>query len=418
MQHQTLDGKSWEDILADDGYRWTPPYSVHMPIQPVHAPDFLHVDAALNVCRRHVLPPTCTPQEMETLLVQFALGDPPLVPDFRHTQLHLAEGGLPIITAENYSSDLQVSDEILYRITYTSIPIDDLTHSMLCVQCTLENTGELPRTAHLRMKVSVQREQDFFPDHYYPFTWDASSWQSCTRVKWDGHNVLLDGQAIGRVLTDDGISVQWESEASFPDERFNPVGERVTPIRQLRLHSVQDVLHFATELAPGEQRTCTLLLLTNYEDVTPAHRAQLAKTDVTDVFKTARQHFQGYLPTEMTHVVCPIAQWDEIVPALQLSIQQLLVQQPGFPGLIPTQGGTSARHLVWTWEAIHMLRPMLRLGQFAAVHDGLEFLFSLQDAGFSRGISPPQKDQSAPQGRGGQIQPAQRLGLPQPTLPM
>ena len=48
----------------------------------------------------------------------------------------------------------------------------------------------------------------------------------------------------------------------------------------------------------------------------------------------------------------------------------------------PAQGGSSERFFVWVFEAVQMLRPMLRTGQFESVKKSLDYIFSLQDAGF------------------------------------
>src|SRR5690554_5676414 len=76
--YANINDKSWEQILSENTFDWQPPYTVHLPIQPVHSVDWVHVDAALNVCRRHVTPdvsfgPTyAEAQRQETWIVQFA----------------------------------------------------------------------------------------------------------------------------------------------------------------------------------------------------------------------------------------------------------------------------------------------------------------------------------------------------------
>jgi hypothetical protein len=52
--YSNINTKSWDQILAENTFKWRPPYTVHLPIQPVHSPDFIHVDAGLNVTRRTV----------------------------------------------------------------------------------------------------------------------------------------------------------------------------------------------------------------------------------------------------------------------------------------------------------------------------------------------------------------------------
>lgn len=46
---------------------------------------------------------------------------------------------------------------------------------------------------------------------------------------------------------------------------------------------------------------------------------------------------------------------------------------------MPTQGGISERFFVWSWEVMHCLRPMIRLGYFKQVRRVLEYLLALQN---------------------------------------
>jgi len=52
--YANINAKSWDQILSENTFQWRPPYTVHLPIQPVHSPDFIHVDAGLTVTRRRV----------------------------------------------------------------------------------------------------------------------------------------------------------------------------------------------------------------------------------------------------------------------------------------------------------------------------------------------------------------------------
>ncbi|MCF0187815.1 MAG: hypothetical protein HUJ98_15160, partial [Bacteroidaceae bacterium] len=51
------------------------------------------------------------------------------------------------------------------------------------------------------------------------------------------------------------------------------------------------------------------------------------------------------------------------------------------------QGGSSERFYVWVFEAVQMLRPMLRTGHLDVVKRSLDYIFSLQDGGY-----PPEGD--------------------------
>lgn len=52
--YKTINNRGWADILYQNHVGPQPPISVHVPIQPVHSPDFVHVDRALNAVRRTV----------------------------------------------------------------------------------------------------------------------------------------------------------------------------------------------------------------------------------------------------------------------------------------------------------------------------------------------------------------------------
>ena len=47
---------SWAEILdAQRFYDYPTPLTVHLPLQPHHSRDLIHLDAALKVCRRRVI---------------------------------------------------------------------------------------------------------------------------------------------------------------------------------------------------------------------------------------------------------------------------------------------------------------------------------------------------------------------------
>ncbi len=54
--YEQIAGKSWADILDAQRFSDYPtPLTVHLPLQPYHSRDLVHLDAALNVCRRRVI---------------------------------------------------------------------------------------------------------------------------------------------------------------------------------------------------------------------------------------------------------------------------------------------------------------------------------------------------------------------------
>ena len=177
--YNQLPGKAWSEILAENAFQWQPPLTVHLPIQPLHSPDLVHVDAALNICRRTVLRRLSVTEgsakavAAPVMLVQTALGNPPFVPDCRYTKLRLAEGRYPVAEAEYYLSDM----DLLFRFQYFCAPPDAGTPSLLWLCATIRNDSDKPRVAHARFKISFPREADAFDYHYIPFYYDAGKWQ-------------------------------------------------------------------------------------------------------------------------------------------------------------------------------------------------------------------------------------------------
>lgn len=386
--YSTVNQKSWDDILADNALAYTPPLTVHLPIQPIHNPDFVHVDCALNVCRRRVFPNLLTAEsdahraavEHEILLMQFALENPPFVPDFRLSRLSLVDGRFPLALANYFVW------ELLYEFEYCCTPLAD-NQSLLWTKVSVTNESRDPQIAHVRGKLNFGRESEFFDYHYVPFCWDRLKWRPDKRVGLQGDAILRNKVQIGRILAN-GWTVRWEAKAHFDEKeyrrRFSCNVPYVAP-SNLRLQDIQNVVHFSTELKSAEKRSFWIALLTNYEGATPDQHARLLRAQPERDRAVALQHFQSQIGSECTQMTCPIDRWDSVFAALQLSTLQLMVQFPGEKYLMPTGGGSTERHFVWTWEAMFMLQPMLRLGHFRPVRRSLDYLFRLQDGG-----CPPQ----------------------------
>lgn len=382
--YATIDRLSWDELLADRGPQHTPPLTVHLPIQPVHSPDFVHVDCALNASRRRVVPGLSTSdkkscqaaREMETFVIQFAAGDPPWIFDFRRAALSQAEGRYPVAHAEYFAADLR------YEFDYSCAAIDP-GQSLLCVSVAVTNEGEIEQPAHVRAKVNFQRECDIHLGHYVPFFWDQTKWPPCKGVRLEGDRLWRDSTPVGRVLAG-SWSALWEATATFADKDYNRHFNGNSPhyvVPHLRLKQFQDAIHFSTALQPGERKSFSLALLVNYEKSSPGHLEALARMEPEASRRRAEAHFRDQFTSANARLVCPVDRWDQIFGTLQLSTLQLLVGWPNQQALMPTQGGSNERHFVWVWEAMCMLRPMLRLGHFAPVRRALDFVFSLQDAG-------------------------------------
>ena len=386
--YAAINRDSWAGILADRGEGFAPPVTVHLPIQPVHSRDFIHVDAALNVCRRRVLPKLSATERadreagvsQETFLVQFAVDDPPLVPDFRTTRLSLAEGKLPLAHAHHFACDFR------YEFDYFCSPLDG-DQNVLWIGVTVTNEAAGEQQAIVRAKVNFQIESRVFDPHYVPFYWDATKWLPCDKVSLKENALCRESAPFGRTIPGDW-KVEWEAKKEFDGQRlprFFKHGPEYRVAPSMRLPAVQDTLLFSAVLQPGEQKRFWIALLTDVEGATDAHRRRLSQIAPEDGRAAALKHFQSQFTPQHARLTFPSESWDKIFTELQLSTLQLLVQFPGERSLMPTQGGSEERHFVWLWEAMFMLLPMLRLGHFEPVRRSLEFIFGLQDAGH-----PPQ----------------------------
>ena len=113
--YSNINAKSWGQILAEDTLMWKPPYTVHLAVQPVHSPDYIHIDCALNAILRRVFRNVTMADyrktaNQETFIVQFAFDDPPFVPDFKLGKLSLESNRYPVVTGEYSAMGM------LYRI--------------------------------------------------------------------------------------------------------------------------------------------------------------------------------------------------------------------------------------------------------------------------------------------------------------
>jgi hypothetical protein len=383
---------TWGQLTEELKQPYHLPLTVHLPIQPLHSPDFIHVDAALNVSRRRIAQNLSLSdhaafqkaRESETFVVQFALDEGPFVPDARLSTMRLAEGKYPVAMADYFAWDLH------YQFEYACRAIDG-QQSLIWIFGKVTNERDCSQKAHVRVKVNFQRECDIFDYHYVPFYWDNSKWLKCTSVGLDGNRILKEGKVIGKV-SEGSFPYSWEKESHFGDGDYNVSGDTniwgkfncehpyfVTP--SLRLKEIQDVIHFQDELKPGESRTFAIALLTNYEEIKAEHVAALNAAAWPADRNAAMAGFKAQVDGNRTSLLFPKNQWDSAFTELQLSTLQLLVRFPGSDGYTTTQGGTSERHFVWIWEATFMLLPMLRLGHFGPVRQGLEYMFTLQDGG-------------------------------------
>ena len=382
--YANINEKSWDQILSENTFQWRPPYTVHLPIQPAHSPDFIHVDAGLNVTRRRVtenvslLEKESYPaaRRQETFIVQFAFDDPPFVPDFKQSVLTLEENKYPVVTANYFAWD------IAYQIEYSCSTIDE-EQSLLWMQVSVRNESEKTKMVNVWTGISFQKEEELFSWHYYPFTWDASNWMPSNRIELKGNSILKDGSVIGKVVAET-MDINWEVEKYSKDAEYNKKFGGHNPyyvIPSMRLKEIENVIHAQVEFKPEEEKTFSVVLLTNDGKVTDKHLSVLNEASAKENKEKALTHFKNQFTKKNTELHFPLNNWQDIFTELQTSALQLMVKYPDKTNFMPTQGGSTERFFVWVWEAVHMLRPMLRVGLFEPVRKSLDYIFSLQDAG-------------------------------------
>lgn len=383
--YNNINQKSWIDILTDNQFRWRPPYTVHLPIQPAHSSDWVHVSPSLFVTRLHVTDKVTTRDARarqaalseETWLMQFAFDKPAFLPDFRLSSLSLTENKYPVVTGDYYANDLY------YKISYAVSRIDE-KQSLLNATISVKNEDVEPQQAEVRVKIGFHPGNKLFNYHYIPFYWDVSKWLPYHEISLEQNNIFNKGLIVGKIHPG-SMLLSWEKENSFSDEDYEKRA-RVTRasgyvLPNFRLHHLQDCILAQAYLDPGETKEFSVSLLVNTDRINEYHLSYLKEATPEQIRQQSLEDFKNLFSERNTRLSFPTEQWDDIFSELQLSTLQLLVDQGNPEMFMPTQGGSSERFFVWVWEAVEMLRPMLRTGQFEPVKKALQFIFSLQNAG-------------------------------------
>ncbi len=384
-----LNQKSWNQILEESTYKWHPPYTINLLIHPVHSPDWIYVNPSLLVSRRRVTENVSTTDEkkvreaigQEDLTVLFAFDEPAFIPDFRLTNFKLEENKYPIATADFFANDLY------YQIEYVSTTLDSV-QTILNVHVAVTNESEQTKTAHVWTKVGYYPENKLFAYHYIPYNWTAKNWLPYKGLSMD-HNRLYKGSQIIGEVGSDKMHLEWDSLKQYTDRQYeNLLYPQVWygsgyALSEYRIKEMQDVIHAFQELLPGESTSFSFKLLVNDQKITASHEDLLVRLSEKEIKQKAKADFQKQMnPSKITSVDFKSGQWSDILTELQLNTLQLLIKYPGKTMYQPAQGGSSERFYVWVFEAVQMLHPLLRTGQFEAVKKGLDYIFALQDAGY------------------------------------
>lgn len=380
---------SWPDLIKAAGPVFAPPLTIHHPIHPPYSRDFVHVEPSLCAIRRRIYPDlsvldqetvTKTVQSNPQLYVQFALGDPPFVPDFRLTRLNLPDSDSPRVQADYWAYDRA------YRLDYTCCPLDS-AQSLLAIRGTVRNEGDGPFPVSIWIKLNLQCEWDMDPYHYEPYRWNQAQWRPCKTFDYRGSQFWIGSTPVARIQPHT-FTARWHRSVAFPkaDYKSAHIWNQPYVVEPIyRLPKLDHVLHLTRILKPGTSADFELFVALDEKNITPRHAAALRQARFESCHQRARRHFKKMDPPQGTRLEFPTQQWSRIFDEARQSTLQLLVDFQDGRGLMPTQGGSSERYYVWTWEAMCMLAPMLPLGYSTPVRKALEFLFLLQDGG-----CPPQ----------------------------
>ena len=159
------------------------------------------------------------------------------------------------------------------------------------------NKGTKTQKAHVRAKVNFQLENDLYDYHYTPYSWDASKWLPYNGVRLENNSIVMDNKVIGKVVPE-SMKLSWEKEAHFKDSEYNNkfgIDSQYFS-HKMRLKDLQDVIHAQGELRPGEERSFSIALLTNKDNITDSQLAYLEKSDAKECRDKALNNFisQGH----------------------------------------------------------------------------------------------------------------------------
>lgn len=361
MRYSEAENKSWTDIQIAGLPSGKLPLPMHIPLGKPFEANQIVCDGALTAWKLAV-PPDMSIRDIEswnlrnslkTTLVSVAFGRVPAVPEFRQITWKREPGGYPIVTG---SIDIC---NIIYSLTYCVDPESGELYIHGCAK----NTGYNTYLATLRFRRSNPVESTVTDYHYATFRWDAERWQV--------------GEPLPPPeLVESELSAEVEKSWKYSDEEYNLefCCERPYYVHpSMRLPEGGNVLKLSAEIPSGESRSFTI-------------RAGFAEgatiSDFAAVVKRSKAYWDSLL-TAKADFGDP--EENDIFRQFQWGNLQYLMNtwnDASADMLQPSQGGWNERFYVWVWEAMDMLRPLLRLGHFEPVRQVLEYILRLQDSGY------------------------------------
>lgn len=383
-----LNEKSWSQIIEENNFKWRPPYTINLLIHPLHSPDWIYLNPSMVVSRRHVNRNICTTnveqrkmaESQEDLVVQFAFDNPPFIPDFRLTNLSLVDNKFPVAIADYFAND------IYYKIEYAATALDD-DQVLLSLNIGAKNESDKTKQVTIRGKVGYYPENTIFDYHYIPYRWTNDKWKDYDQVVLKGYSIYKGQQLIGEVVPGN-MNLFWEEKKFFTDKEYEDIlypqvwygSGYATP--EFRVKDMRHVVCAMKEVQPNDSVFFTMKLLVNDSLITTFHEESLKQMTFEGIKEKAIADFKASFTNKTLKTKFKKDEWEDIFCSLQLSTLQFLINDFQKKMYQPVQGGSSERFFVWVFEAVQMLRPMLRTGQFESVKKSLDYIFSLQDAGF------------------------------------
>lgn len=383
--YPTLNEYSWAQLIEAKPFKYTPPYTINLQIQPVHSPSWTYVHPFMGVTRRYVsedlvnnIEKTEAAHKQDDMLLQFAFDDPAFIPDFRQVNMHLKDNRYHVPSTDYYAND------IYYHIDYAMTALNS-TQNVLCITVSVKNEAFTDKIANVRTKLGYYPENKIFDYHYIPFSWDNTKWRPYDKISMENNVIYKEGKKIGQVISEN-MDVEWEQEKTYTDKDYEDMlypqvwfgsGYVLPPYR---LKNIQDVIYAHKLIKPNEVVSFCIKLLIDDSGATDEEYNLLASLSPSQIEEKAVEGYKKELEGNVAQLNFEKNSWPDIFSSLQLSIKQMLIKYPDKKFYQTAQGGTSERFNCWNFEAVHMLRSMLRTGQFEDVKKGLDFLFSLQDA--------------------------------------
>ncbi len=386
LSYREADQWTWASLCAWREPGLPPPMTAHQPVQPPHGSCFVQVEPSLALVQRRVYrgmrldteEPARTAMAQPRWALLWALEQNPALVDFRATRMTLAQDRYPVVTADAPGRGLH------YAVQYAALPAPDAAQAVIAVTLTVRNISKATRHPVVWLKLDQRPEANADPYHYEPYQWTRDNWRDCTAGGWEQGYLTLEGQRFAR-LVPGSWQPQWYdgSPATRPAQREDEEQlKRLGFIRpELLLSEPGPALTLTTELAPNATASFSLLLLAEPTQAGPAALALLDQLDPVTAPAQAVTNWSQWCDLPHAQLECASERLGAALDATRLSTLQLLASFPGDDTLMPTQGGSSERFYVWTWEACFMLMPLLRLGHTTAVRQALAHLFSFQDGG-------------------------------------